>query len=244
MATNYSTVIKETALRVNGIAGAQVAAVETNYTSTTITTTALDNPRYPPGAIADAVLDAEALIAQAIANCKDHPWRHYMRSLSDFVNSGDQVPTVSLAGTAYIGTLNEPFATTGGRRLEQAEYGDVRAYNDASGYFGTNPYIFAIRGGQMFHTLGSNAVKFWGCVFSRSARATALAANDPILFPDAAVPLYWAGAVSLLTRDSEYESQAALYRQYFNDGLAQLTQGETNFRQFVPEPPRAAKASV
>lgn len=244
MATLYSKIIKETALRINGIAGAQVASAETNYASTASTTAELDNPRYPPAAIKDAVLDTEAMVAMAIANTKDHQWREYMREISGFVNSSDSIPTVGGSSGVYIGAMNPPFATSGGRVLEQAEYGDVRAYLNDTAYFGANPNIYAFRGDLIYHTLGSNAVKFSGCVFSRSARATALAADSAILFPDVAVPLYWAGAVSLLTRDGEYAAQSQQYRQYFENGLVALTQGQTAFQQFVPEPPRVAKASV
>lgn len=244
MATNYSTVIKETALRINGIAGAQVATVETNYASTVISTSALDNPRYPPSAITDAVLDAEAMIAHAIANTKDHQWREYMREVSNFVNNGDPLPTTGQASGVYIGALNPLFATSGARQLEQAEYEDVRAYLNDTSYYATNPNIYALRGGLVFHTMGSNAAKFSGCVFSRSARATALAANSAILFPDVAVPLYWAGAVSLLTRDGEYAAQSQQYRSYFENGLAALVAGQTTFQTFVPEPPLVNKASV
>lgn len=244
MATNYSTVIKETALRINGIAGAAVATVETNYASTVISTSALDNPRYPPSAITDAVLDAEAMIAHAVATTKDHQWREYMREQSAFVTSGAALPTVGGSSGVYIGTLDPPIVMTGTRELELAEYGDVRAYLNDPTYFATNPNIYALRGGLLFHTLGAGAVKFSGCVFSRSARAAALVANGAILFPDVAVPLYWAGAVSLLTRDGEYAAQSQQYRQYFETGIQMLTAGQTTFQQFVPEPPQVAKASV
>jgi len=244
MATNYSTVVKEVALRVNALTGSTVAQAETNYASVTMTVTELDNPRYPPAALKDAVLDTEAMIAHAIANTKDHLWREYMRELSAFIGITDPLPTTGASGGTYIGALNEPFATTGGRRLEPADYEDIVAYLNDPTLYATNPYIYCIRGGQMFHTLGLNSVKFWGYTYSRSARATALAANGAILFPDVAVPLYWTGAVSLLTRDGEYGGQATLYRQYFERALEALVAGQTTFQQFVPEPPMVAKASI
>lgn len=245
MATVYSKVIKETALRINGIAGSLVATVETNYASASTTTTELDNPRYPPAAIKDAVLDAEALIALAVANCKDHPWRQYMVAASATVNNGGQLPTVdNSTGRPYIGVFDPPYISATGRQLEQAEYGDVRAYNNDSTYFGTNPSIYALRGDKVFHTQSNGTVVLTGCSFERSAQATALAANGNILFPDMAVPLYWSGAVSLLTRDGEYSAQAAYYQQYFQNGLAAIANGQTAFQPFAPEPPAALKASV
>jgi len=244
MATVYSKVIKETALRINGIAGGQVAAVETNYASTSTTTSELDNPRYPPAAIKDAVLDAEALIALAVANCKDHLWRQYMFAASSAVNSGTQTPTVDASSNPYIGILDPPYISATGRQLEQAEYGDVRAYNNDTSYFGTNPSIYALRGDKIFHTQSNGTVVLAGCSFERSDRATVLAADGNILFPDMAVPLYWSGAVSLLTRDGEYSAQAAYYQRYFQDGLTAIANGQTAFQPFAPEPPAALKASV
>ena len=244
MATPYSKVVKETALRINGIAGAQVSSAETNYASTSTTTTELDNPRYPPAAIKDAVLDTEAMIALAIANCKDHMWRQYMLSGTLNTDSGDLVPVADSANVSYIGALNAPFIIATKRQLELAEYEDVRAYLGDPTYFVTNPNIYAVRGDFMWHTQANGAVRVNGCAFSRSAQATILAAAGDILFPDVAVPLYWAGAVSLLTRDGEYATQSQQYRQYFENGLAALTEGQTTFQQFVPAPPMVAKASV
>lgn len=242
MATLYSVIIKETALRVNGIAGSQVATVETNYASTTLTTAAMDNPRYPPAAIIDAVLDSEAMICTAIGNTKDHIWRNLLRELSNFINSGDPVPTAAGAGNMYIGTLNPPFIAIGNRELEEAEYGDVRAYLDAPGYFVSNPYIYALRGDIIFHTAAANTVKISGCTYDRADQLAAI--TGPMKLPDTAVPIYVAGAVSILTRDSEYAAQAQIYRNYFESSLAQLVSGETVFRAFSPEPPMAAKSSL
>lgn len=244
MATLYSKVIHETALRVNGIAGAQVASAETNYASTSSTTTELDNPRYPPAVIKDAVLDAEAMIALAIANTKDHIWRQYMFQVSTAANSGSIIPVVDALGTPYIGALDPPYVVSTKRRLEQAEYGDVRAYLNDPSYFVTSPHIYALRGEFLWHTQADGTVLVAGCSFSRAAQATSLAAAGNILFPDVAVPLYWAGAVSLLTRDGEYAAQSQQYRQYFENGLAAVTEGQSTFQQFIPEPPRVVKASV
>lgn len=246
MATNYSTVIKEAALRINGIAGAQVGTAETNYASTTTTTTQLDNPRYPPAAIKDAILDTEANIALAIANTKDHPWRAYMAEVSPFVDNATQVPTVGASSGVYIGQLTPPYDTTTAARdfLREADYEDVAAYLRSSTYFATNPLIYAIRGGYVYHTGSSSVYRMIGCVFSRSARATELASNNAILFPDVAAPLYWTGAVSLLFRDGEYAAQATQYKNVFDQWLQLIVQGEYNFRQVVPEPPLVARATV
>lgn len=246
MATNYSTVIKEAALRINGIAGALVADIETNYSSTTTTTTALDNPRYPPAAIKDAILDTEAQIALAIANTKDHAWRFYMEEVSGFIDNGTRIPVTGASSGVYIGQLTPPYDTTTAERdfLREADYEDVAAYLRSSAYFGANPLIYAIRGGYIYHTGNSSVYRLLGCVFSRSTRATQLASNGAILFPDVAVPLYYTGAVSLLFRDGEYSGQATQYKQIFDQWLQMVVQGEFNFRQVVPEPPLVARASL
>lgn len=246
MATVWSKIIKRTALKLNALAGAQVAAAESAYASTSMTTTELDKAVYPPAAIKDACLDAQGLIALAIANTKDHPWRWYMNSsTAATVNSGAFVPPLAASGISFIGVMGPVYDSTDVnlRALTPGEYEDIMAYLKNSAYYGFNPYLYCFRNQQIFHTLASNKVKIAGCAYDRDSENTNLAANGNIMFPDACASLYVAGAVSLLMREGEYAAAAAAEGAFFQRGLEMITQGLVEFPQTTPAAPRSNPAS-
>lgn len=227
MTTPYNTILRESALRINAIAGALSATLETNYLVSPLTTTQVVSSIFPLSAITDAILDVEGRLAWAIADCRQHPWRQFFSDAIVSQPNFDTLPAVASGGGSIVGAWGEVREAPSGVVCSEMPLDQVRravTLRDA-GFLTVQPYWFNITGGEIMHTMA--LVDIVVCVYDRDTQATALAANGNILLPDSLAQAYVAGTVANLVRDDEWVTQSQIYRDYFNNALESIAKGLT-----------------
>lgn len=229
--SNYHNVLAEVGLRINAIEGATAPTLNTNYTTRPLTTTQWRSARFPFASAKDAILNAEGLLGQAVADTNHHPWRKYLLATSSNLASGDNLPT-TISGKNVIGVVGDVRDSSSARRLTEATYQEILRKSNA--FFTRAVYFYTVTASRkIYHTRTNVVVDL--CTYLRTTQATAYDSNGSYLFPDLAEPLYVAGALMLLTRDGRFEGQAATYGAYFQSALQAISQGLTSFAP-LPEP--------
>lgn len=226
--TTYEQIIRAVALRVQAIAGSSSAAVQSAYVTTPITTTQIDSPDFPLAPLQDACINAEEKLAHAIANAGNHPWRANLASVTGSLAHKAALPAVSTGSKPIIGIWGSVYDASSGIVCTEKPLEVIRrlVQNPGSFYVLSN-YFFKIDGQRIYHTRTNVVIDC--CIYSRSDQTTRIATvTNTILLPDVLEEAYVAGALSVLLRDDAFMPQAAIFRSYFNDTLAQIGQGLTS----------------
>lgn len=237
MATSYNSVIRQAAIRINGIAGTTSAALEAAYITTPLTTTQLDSADFPLSVLKDTCLLVEEKLATAIANTGNHPWRRILQSQTADIAHEAAIPSTDSGSNQIIGIYGSVYDSSDGSVCSEMAMDDIRiAVRNANSWLVTPVYGFKIDGGRIFHTRTN--VKIDVCTYNRTTRQTAIdTLTNAILLPDALEEAYVNGTVSLLVRDDAFTQQAQTYRGYFNDALASIAQGLTSVAsKSIPAP--------
>lgn len=222
MSTAYRIIVREVLRRVNGIAGATAATVDTNYGTSPITTTQADSPVYNLAFVQDVVIDTHGRLALEIASTVDpitgigcHPWRAFFRDVTANVAHGGNLPTTGTTGSkTIIGAFGRPYdASNTDLFLTPAGIERVSAYNQYTGIYTNNPYIYNVNGGKVYHT--TTNVVFDVCVYERADQVTAVGANGNITLPDSLADALVFGSVANIIIEDEYANQAQIYAGYY-----------------------------
>jgi hypothetical protein len=191
----------------------------------------MDDASYNYSLIVDACADAEMMVAQVIGQTANHPWRAYLfkGALSE---AGGGLPN----GTNLAQQLGTAVATLLGYGVVKTPAGivcterpleEIMRRNRNAGAFFVNPvFFYRIVNQKIYHTVPSPGVQvdFYG--YDRVQDTyNKITANGTTLFPHTAIPIYIAGACSMLLKEEEYASQAQYYSQLFQQMLQQLAQG-------------------
>ncbi len=227
MSTAYRTILAEVSVRCNALVGALPATLETNYTTSPLTTTQIESSIFPYSAIKDAILDTEGKLAWAVADTRAHPWRQYFSDQTAALGSPETLPSQSGSGAPIIGAWGEVTDESNGLVCSEMPLDVVRRMliQITTGYSVIPLYWFNITAGRITHT--RNNVNIYCCVYNRATQATALTGNGNILLPDALAQAYVAGTVATLVRDDEFVQQSQVYRDYFNNALDSISKGLT-----------------
>lgn len=232
MALTYNSVIRAAALRINGLAGATSAALETSYTTVPLTTTQVDSADFTLSALKDAALAVESRLATAIASYRDpqtralHPWRALLKSNILAVGNGASIPSTDTGSNQIIGVPGAVYDNVSGRVCDEMPLDDVRRANRNAGSWLVTPiYGYCIVGNRIEHTRTSVEIEV--CVYNRTTQATAIGTlTNNIILPDALEEAYVCGIVSLLVRDDMFNAQAQTYRSYYVQAISQLERGQ------------------
>ena len=230
--STYHNVLAEVGLRINALTGADASALNTTYATRPLTTSHWRSARFPFAGAKDAILNAEAMIVNTVAETDQHPWRKYLLATTGNLASGDSLPT-TISSKNVIGVVGDVRDSTSGRKLTEKSFQEVIRKSNA--FFTRGVHFFHVTASRRIYHTRTNVVADL-CTYLRTTQATAYDSNGAYLLPDLAEPLYVAGALMLLTRDGRFESQAALYGSYFNAALQAIAQGKTSFAP-IPAPP-------
>lgn len=234
MALAYNVVLREAAIRVNAVAGAVSSTLNTNYQVSPLTTTEVVSSIFPLVSLQDAVLDAEEMLAKAIAETGDHPLRQYMAAQTSALSNLATLPSTSSATKPIIGIWGAVLDGSSGQICSEMPLDEVRRRaTNANTQLVCPAYWYALQGGRIEHTRTTVVVEC--CVYSRTDQQTALSANGNVLLADALGFAYVAGTVSLLMRDDEFMLQAQAYRSYFDNAVMAIRQGLTTVTSSVRE---------
>ncbi len=230
MALSINTIIRQWAIRVNGIAGSLPADVETAYVTTPLTS--IDSADFPLSFARDTYLAVESRLATAIASYRDertralHPWRSFIKDVTASLANKSDLPSTGSGGGQIIGVPGAVRDASDNTACDEMPVDDVRrAARNANSWLVTPVYGYSIVGNRIEHT--RNAVVVEVCTFNRTTRATAAATlTNNALLPDALEEAYVAGMVSLTVRDDAFSAQAALNRTYYREAISQLERGQ------------------
>lgn len=237
MATSFQTIIRQAAIRINGIAGATSALLETAYTTSPLTTTQVDSADFTLSVLKDALLAVESKLATAIANTGNHPWRRILQSQTADIAHEAQIPSTDASSNQIIGIYGAVYDSSDGTPLSEMPMDDIRiAVRNANSWLLVPVYGYKIDGGRIFHTRTN--VKIDVCTYNRTTQATSIGTlTNNILLPDALEEAYVSGIVSMLVRDDAFMPQAQIYRSYFREALDSIAAGLTSVSsKSVPSP--------
>lgn len=208
MAVAYQTILAAVALRINALVGATVAALETTYTTSPLTSANFQSTIFPFTAIKGAVLNAEEKLAQRIANNADDPLRQYMANVTANLASPSTLPSLSTDSKPIIGIWGAVRDASSGIVCSQMPLDLVRRRSSATTMV-LPVWWFNITGGRIEHTRTNVVIEC--CVYSRTDQLAIFDADGDILLADALEPDYISEALAILVRDDEFMEQAKLY---------------------------------
>lgn len=218
MATTYSEICNQVALRINAIVGTTAAQLESAFTAVPFTVTEGNNSTiFPFSSLKASILNIEGRLADAIASTGDHPYRAYLISTTAALSNGDELPSLDAGGEQIIGQWGSCFDSADPTKVYRAKdiAQVIRRTTNPNGRYRVTVYWYFIDDLNVYHT--GTAVKFKVCVYSRDNQATIFDADGDMLLPDTLADALVCGAVSELVRDDEFMAQAAEYRKYYMD---------------------------
>lgn len=246
MAIQYRIAIREAAKRLNAITGATASAMSTNYMTSPLTTTQLDDPVYSIDALKDVVLDVEGRIIAEIASAVDpvtgignHNWRPYFQTSTDVLYHGSSYPTIASNTLPVVGVPGLCYKVEGGnvnnppvQIMTPSSPERISQYLGNTGIYTNQPYNYAIVAGRVFSTLGPLAsgapIAFQVCYWKRELAAAIIVNNGDMYLPDTLMDMVVAGMVSQFLIEEEYMAMSSFYRDYFNRCAEAISRGSTS----------------
>lgn len=227
MSTAYDVITRQVALRINAFSNAaQPAQLQAAYIASPLTAAVVgESAVFSFRAIQDAVIDAEARLAQAIADVRSHPWRAALFSRTLGLASGVAIPATDQAGVSVIGVYGGVVDDSDGHVLSEQPEEVIRRRLLTSSLWKIPVYQYSLTGDSIIHT--RTFVYIEVCVWNDAARRAAILASGNMLLPDVLAEAVMCGAIALLVRDDEFMAQAEVYATYFASTLAAIRGGAT-----------------
>lgn len=221
MSISYSNIAKAVALRAMQIEGGDAAAREASYSAADISAH-LDGVELPYSALKDSILSVEKEMAAMIGSSTNSTYRSALKSQSDALDSGDEIPTVDINNQSFVGNFDGLFDDDGDaeRPLTEATIQEVmRIVENDGDFFVMDYYKFAIQGTRVFHT--REGAYFRGCVWDYSTQAAAFDAfgNSPL--PQELETLFVCKVLAVLPQENWFINEAGFYAN-----LAQMKQAD------------------
>jgi hypothetical protein len=110
-----------------------------------------NSPMWPPGAIDDAIIDAQSDFIWAICNVAGHPWRDLYKSQTDPIAHGALVPAYDRNAVNIIGPYGPAFDALTREPVEPIAVNRIRRTRRAN-YHILPSFYYAIHDGRMYHT--------------------------------------------------------------------------------------------
>lgn len=239
MSTTYNSLVRNTALRINAIAGSTPADLETNYIVSPLTTTQVESADFSFTPIKDAILLAEEKLVHAIGNSNSQLRNGITLQFTSGVANEGFLPT-TISGSQIIGVLgNARNFSTGNPCTEKPLALIRRRFENPNSFYRVHVDYYNLSGGRVFHTCTDSSgvatgITFDACVYNRATQQTAIdTLTNTMLLPDVLEEALVCGAVSYLTRDDAFSVQARMYREYFESTLQMIRGGAG---QVLPAP--------
>lgn len=240
----YQDLLHETVLRMRALQGVQAATINPQYDIAVLTAANVKGADWPFYSYRAAILMAEQDFATTIANVGSHPWRRVMAALTAAIANGGELPSSITVGSArdvigIAGTVRDSADITKVCTEQPLEV--VR--RAAQETWRVCPlYYFKIDGRYIYHTRANVVVEC--CVYSHAVQYAAFNANGAMLLPDVLQPAIVARAVSLMTSDEAFVTQAKVYRDYSNEQIEAIYKGLTTApSKSLPNPTMEASAA-
>ncbi len=226
MAVPYQTVMRQIALGAGMLRGDSTIGLQTSYEDPTLNQWDLINDGeklIPLTALQDACLNAESVLANAIADTGGHPWRSYILSFTANLSNGDVMPSADSNGNPIIGIYGSVLDSDD-QSLICTEWPTemIRRWSRMSSYYKSSFYGYAVDGNGITHTR-PNGVVVQVCVYNRATQLADLIANEDILLPDTLAPAMVSGALAMLGGEN-----AGLQRSLFDQTLMAIKSGLTS----------------
>lgn len=244
MATcTYQQILHSVALRANALVGSQAAALETTYSTSTLTSANFESADFPFSSFRDAILQAEEDFVTAVAMTGQHPWRGFIRGVTVPLTSNSVLPFVDSNSTRIVGVWGAVYDSSDNTTLVEMPVDVIiRRVRNANSHYVTPVYYYKIDGNRIIHT--RTTVVLECCVYSRFDQLTAYNAGANILLSDTSEPGIVARALSFIFRDGVYAEQAAVWRRYSDEALMMIRSGiDTIIPRSVPVPVTQARAN-
>ncbi len=153
MATTYELVRARVGTQLNVQAGATSTEADYNYSLSATTNAVYFDPRFTKSVIADAILDTEAQLIEAICYTGSNPERAAFVELTASVASGASIPLVGASGAKIIGALGAVIDATSSIVCSPRELSVVRMRaNNENSMFQAAAYIYALDGSKIYHS--------------------------------------------------------------------------------------------
>lgn len=232
MSVLYSSLVTQTAMRVDVLRGEKVPELETSYRVRPMTRAEILVGDFTLSMVQDAVLLAEEFFVRAIANNPKQPMRSYLRDLTDPLASGAAIPSVSATGKSIIGVPGIIYDAATGALLTWVSPDAINRFIRGTARYKTAILNFSIVGATLLHTVATAIMEV--CAYDRDVQAAALIANDQMLLPDVLEPAIIDQATTYLVRGELGVAASVRYTAYGKDVLAEIEAG------LVPGEERAA----
>lgn len=220
-ALTYHDLAAMVGLRINALSGTDAPDLQVTYTTRPLTDADFISSIFPFAAIRDAILNAEQKLANAIGFSADRTLRAYLRSETDALASGADLPSLDADDNPIIGNFGAVLdGTVQTQILTRKPVATVLNYLRATGIFLVPVYNYAMASGQILHTRTTAILEC--CVYNGSTQAAAFDNDDTILLPDSLAEAYICGALAMLVRDDEFLSQSTQYAGFFATELAAI----------------------
>lgn len=240
MAIAYRQILRMAARRVNAVTGVSRAALETAYMTAPLTAVQIGNVDFTRSMIVDNMISVVGSIVKTYANVHHHPFREYNLSQTLELGNRDALPSTDENGKSIVGVwgtfrdaITDEILTKQPYRLIES----LRA-GAADGSMKGQYYYYDIVGDRIVHSRATVVADV--CVFDVADELAAVAADGSAPLPDALLDLAWTGLVASLMVDDEFVQQAQIHKSFFDQGLAQLSDGMTTI---APAPQLTASAA-
>lgn len=221
----YQNLLHDAAIRVSALVGSNKVDITATYDTAVLTAANFKSADWPFNSFRDAILMAMAEFAWAVADTPGHPWRQYLRGETVALSTNSFLPTVSSINREIIGVLGAVFDHTDGTTLIQQPVDVVLRINRETAWRVVPTYFYAFSGMLVHHTRVN--VRIECCHYSNTVELASFNANSQIPLPDPIRAGVVARAVSILTKDGAWESQARIYRDYSEEALKAIRSGAT-----------------
>lgn len=228
MSILYQQLLHDTAIRLNALVGTQVATITATYDTAVLTAGDFKSADWPFASFRDAILMSEEDFAWTIADTANHPWRANLVSASPALSDGDDIPAFDTGGIKVIGAIGAVYDALDGTICLEGELDEIMRVRRllTIGVLALPHYLYRIDAGRIRHT--RTTVQMEVCIYDRNARQGAFIANSTMLLPDVLEGPIVARAVSLLTKETAFAEQAALYGKYADEAMIRIRNGLTS----------------
>ncbi len=195
-----------------------------------------NSPMWPPGAIDDAIIDAQSDFIWCICDTAGHPWRELYKSHTDPIANGARVPAYDWQAVNIIGPFGPAYDALTGEPVEPIAVNRIRRTRRAD--YHLLPYFYyAIHDGRMYHT--RDGVILDCCAYDRrlvSNECSSLA--GAISVPDVLADALVAKTVqSLAMKEEMYPALVQACSAIVVDAMTTIRQGLTTIEGKAQLPP-------
>lgn len=221
MSVPYHDLLASVALGVNGLLGADVAALQTVFATRPLLTANFNSTAFPMYRMRDSILNAEQKLVQAIGKSDDRVLRASLQSLTAALASGALLPKVDASGVGIIGNFGSVLDSADLTKVcQRTSIREIQRRLRSSAVFILPAYNFALLGERIVHTRTNVVLEC--CAYSASVQTTAFNADDDMLLPDSMAEALIAGGSAGLFRDDEFLEQVKEWRAIFGATLTAI----------------------